>query len=768
MIGNFSEEAQNVLTRAKIEMMELKHPYIGTEHLILAILYGENEICEKLKAYNLTYKKFKDEIVKVVGIGNEKSEIYIYTPLLKKVIENATLSSKDDGKGEITITHLFISLLDIGEGIAIRTLTNMNINVDSIYKEFMSFSLSCKRNKKNSKMLIYDFGIDLTERAKRGEVDPVIGREKEVERLLEVLCRRSKNNPILIGEAGVGKTAIVEELSRLISCHKVPLKLSNKRIISVDMASLVAGTKYRGEFEERMKKLIKEVEEDEDIILFIDEVHTLVGAGGAEGAIDASNILKPALARGKIRCIGATTTEEYKKFIRNDGALERRFQKINVEEPSKEEMINILSKIKPIYEKYHSVKVSDEVIKMIVMLTDKYIYDRFFPDKAIDVLDESCAMVSIKKESDIEEIGNIKNELEKISINKNTFILDNELEKALSLLKKEKVLEEELNNLFVNRNNIQKEVQICDVAKVIHTKTGIPVYEIMKDEIKIISVIKSKLEEKVIGQDKAINCLLNITKKIKSGYKDNRCYSILFAGPSGVGKTALAGVYASALSSSNNFIRIDMSEYSDATSVNKIIGSSPGYVGYDDNKTILEEIKGKPNSVILLDEIDKAHPSVINLFYQVLDDGILKDNKGNVVKFNNNIIIMTTNASFEKEEVGFSKNFGEYSANSLKQFFSLAFLNRIDYVVPFNYLNENDIIKIIEKEYNKLYTKYNKVNLIFREELTRDIINKSSYRDYGARNIKRIISNEVEELILDKLSLGEVDIIIEGLSIGLK
>ena len=427
MIGNFNMEAQNILLNAKKEMNELGHPYIGTEHLLLSILKSDSDISNRLNSYNLNYNNFKEELCKIVGTTDKKSEYFLYTPLLRKVIENAIIDSKENNDGEVTSEHLFFAMLEEGEGIAIRILIGMGIDIESMYDDFSSSLIKKTKKGKKKKLMIYDLGFDMTSNAKEGLVDPVIGRDKEVKRVMEILCRRTKNNPILIGEAGVGKTAIVEELSRLIANDEVPNNLIGKKVISLDMATMVAGTKYRGEFEERMKKVIKELEDNDDIILFIDEIHTLVGAGGAEGAIDASNILKPALARGKIRCIGATTIEEYKKFIEKDSALERRFQKIYIKEPSIEETINILNNLKPIYEKYHNVIVPDSIINSIVSLSEKYIFDRNRPDKEIDILDEVCSMVSMKDNQDIINKKNIKKKIEILEEEKNSYIIDNNI-----------------------------------------------------------------------------------------------------------------------------------------------------------------------------------------------------------------------------------------------------------------------------------------------------------------------------------------------------
>ena len=430
MIGNFNEEAQTILNNAKKEMIGLGHPYIGTEHLLLAILNSDSNICDRLSEYGLEYDNFKSELCKVVGTTDKKNEVFLYTPLLRKVIQNAIIDSKENNDGEVTSEHLFFAMLEEGEGIAIRLIIGMGIDIEDIYDDFSSSLIKKSKKNKKKKLLIYDLGVDLTSEAKNNLLDPVIGRDKEVKRVMEILCRRTKNNPILIGDAGVGKTAIVEELSRLIVNDEVPKVLCDKKIISLDMATMVAGTKYRGEFEERMKKVIKEIEDDDDIILFIDEIHTLVGAGGAEGAIDASNILKPALARGKIRCIGATTTEEYKKFIEKDSALERRFQKIFVNEPSIGETKNILMKIKNIYERYHNVIIDNNMIDYIINLSEKYIFDRNRPDKEIDILDEVASRVGLRGCTSDNEVRDIKREICKLNKDKNSFIIDNNIDKV--------------------------------------------------------------------------------------------------------------------------------------------------------------------------------------------------------------------------------------------------------------------------------------------------------------------------------------------------
>ena len=762
MIGNFNDEAQTVLINAKNEMIELGHPYIGTEHLLLAILNSDTNISSRLNGYGLMYNNFKDELCKIVGTTDKKNEVFLYTPLLRKVIQNAIIDSKENNDGEVTIEHLFFSMLEEGEGIAIRIIIGMGIDIEKLYDDFSYSLIKKSKSNKKKKLLIYDLGIDLTNMAKTDGLDPVIGRGKEVKRVMEILCRRTKNNPILIGDAGVGKTAIVEELSRLIANDDVPRSLLNKKIISLDMATMVAGTKYRGEFEERIKKVIKEIEDNNDIILFIDEIHTLVGAGGAEGAIDASNILKPALARGKIRCIGATTTEEYKKFIEKDSALERRFQKVYINEPSVSETKNILMKIKGIYEEYHNVFIDEKIIDSIINLSEKYIFDRNRPDKEIDILDEVSSSVGLKGSFLDNEIKDIKKQLNKLSKDKNSFIIDNNIVKAYDLRKKETELMSLLNNFELSSKNDKNIVTESDVASVISNRCGIPVYEIVSDSLKDIDSIKDKLLNTIIGQESVINYLMDITKRIRYGYND-KCYSILFVGPSGVGKSILAKEYAKVLVGEDNFIRLDMSEYSDSTSINKILGSSPGYVGYDDNKNILEEIRNKPNSVLLLDEIDKAHPSVINLFYQILEEGKIKNSKGRIVRFNNVIIIMTSNIGFEKSSIGFNKISNNNIYSSLKNYFSTAFINRLDNVLIFNRLDKNNIISIIDKRLKEVRNRYSDINIKLSENISNEIMNKCNFFDFGARRIDKIISKDIENIIIDSVINGKKEVVINSI-----
>ena len=758
MFGNFEEDARKVLVNAKKEMYELKHPYVSSEHLLLSILKGKNEVSTKLKKYDLDYQILKKEIINVLGVGSKPSKWFLYTPLLKRILENAVLDAKDNNGGVVTISHLFVGLLEEGEGVAIRILLGMNIDIDELYSEF-AYKIINKKNGK--KLLVEELGCDLNKKVIDGKIDPVIGRYDEINRVLEILSRRSKNNPILIGDAGVGKTAIVEELARRIVNDDVPFSLKGKRIISLDMASSVAGTKYRGEFEDRMNKVIKELEENDDIILFIDEVHTLVGAGGAEGAIDASNIFKPALARGKIRCIGATTTLEFKKYIEKDSALERRFQKVLIKEPDKETVKDILLNLKGIYEGFHNVIISDEIIDLIINLSNKYIYNRREPDKSIDILDEVCARVSLKETNEYKNYRLKTQELKKIIGDKKKSIIDNKFDLASKLKYREYALMDEINNLELSlyKKN-KKKVSKLDVASVVNMKTGIPIYEILNEKKNIIKESLNLIKSNIIGQDNAIKDVMNVLKKIKLGFND-KCYSFLFCGPSGVGKTALATSFGEALVSKKNVIRLDMSEFKEAHSMSKIIGSPPGYVGYDDDN-VLDFIKNNPYSVLILDEIEKAHSNVINLFLQILDNGRIKNSKGEVIRFDNVIIIMTSNVGFLNNSVGFNNNVSENS--KLNDSFSIPFINRVDNVVEFNHLDKVSIIKIIDMKINKLKNKYKKqIDVKIDKNVLSDIISMCNYKVYGARKIDKIIKVKIENQIIDSIIDDKSEVFIDSI-----
>jgi len=755
MFGNFEEDTRKILVQAKAEMKNLRHPYVGSEHLLLAILHDKNVISDKLKSYQVTYETVKEEIIKVVGVGSKESEWFLYTPLLKRVLEQAVVDSKENNQGIVTVEHLFSSLLEEGEGVAIRILIGMDVDIDDLYQEF-SYKLNQTHKKSNhKKLLLEEFGMDLNKKAENKQLDPVIGREQEIRRVMEILTRKKKNNPILVGLAGVGKTAIVEELSSRIVRGEVPISLKNKRIISVDMATLVAGTKYRGEFEERMRKILKEIEENDDIILFIDEIHTLVGAGGAEGAIDASNILKPALARGTLHLIGATTMEEYKKFIESDSALERRFQKVYVEEPSVEETIHILTKIKPIYEKYHCVTLPDTCIRDIVKLSREYIYDRYEPDKSIDILDEVCARVKLKESKELKKYNEMHKKLQKIIEDKKEAIVSQDFKRASKLKSKENEIMNDLNTLELSLYKKEKKtVTKEDLAEVIHHKTKIPVYEILKENKKMIEHIESTLSNRILGEEEAIQSLIHIAKKIKLGFAENKkSYSILFCGSTGVGKTCLARTFGELLVGKENVIKLDMSEYSESHSVSKLVGAPPGYVGYQDQKNVFEEIRNHPHSVLILDEIEKAHPDVLNLFLQILEDHQIKDSRGRVIRFDHTMILMTSNIGFHETHVGFHGETKQTIQTRLKEYFQMPFLNRIDDIVLFQPLSEEVMRTLIKKQLQNLKEKYQKQNIQieFTDDLEDQILKKSEYEEYGARRLEKIVNDLCENQIIDEI-----------------
>ena len=740
MFSKFSEEARKVLVNMQKEMMDLKHPYIGTEHLLLSILkYGKNEDKKILYEYGITYEIFKKELISIVGTGTKVSDFYLYTPLLRTIIENA-IADKEDDKKLVTSSDLLVSLLEEKEGVAIRILLSLDIDIESLYDEYFEYK---PKKVKEENLLLTKFGEILNYK----DHDPVIGREKEIKEVIEILSRRNKNNPLLIGDAGVGKTAIIEEISKRIEEGNVPKSIENKKIISISMASLVAGTKYRGEFEERLGKIITELEDNKDYILFIDEVHTLVGAGGAEGAIDASNILKPALARGKLKLIGATTKEEYRDTIEKDKALSRRFQKVLINEPTKEEAFTILKKLTPIYEEFHNVKISDDNIKLIIELTDRYIHDRKMPDKAIDILDEVFSKVSISNQSNKKELK-LKESIKEVIDKKNKYILSNNYKEALNLNKEEKILKTKLNKIKSNTKKEIKEVKDIDIKKLIEDKTSIP---IVNQKLTLLD------NKNIVGQDNIIVEVNKIIKKIKLGYRKNKPYSFLFVGPTGVGKTYLAKEISKLIS--NNFIRLDMSEYKEPHSISKIIGSPPGYVGYSDNKNIFDIVKENPYSVILLDEIEKGSSEVLNLFLQILDEGKAKNSSGDIIRFDNTIIIMTSNISYNSNDIGFSSD-NKKREKHIKDILGIELLNRLDKVLYFNYLNEEDISKIIKLKLNNLRKKYKdeNISLVINKSVVKDIINFSNYKIYGARKIDKIIDSYIDNFIIDEMIKGSSNI----------
>ena len=742
---------------AKDEMMKLNHPYVGSEHLLLAILSYKNAVSTKLYKYDITYERFRDEVVDVIGKGSISSKWFLFTPLLKRVIQNAIFDSKENNEKVVSIERIFSSLLSEGEGVAIRLLIGMNIDIDLIYRNFSS-QLFIQKTRKNKKLLITDFSVDFNKKVKNNEIDPVVGRDNEVNRVIEILCRRTKNNPLLIGEAGVGKTAIVEELSRRIVEGNVPKKLHGKAILSISVASLISGTKYRGEFEERINKIIQEVEENDEIILFIDEVHTIVGAGGAEGAIDASNILKPSLARGKIKIIGATTNDEYMKYIEKDKALDRRFQKIYINEPCDEDTVKMLLSLKGLYESFHHVIISDEIIKYIIYLSGIYIKNRKNPDKSIDILDEVCAKASINGYNEYNYYkNNIK--LKRIISDKNNAIKNQDFTEATKLKNIQNRLETKINNEIYSFNKFNNPIIIDKhmVNKVVEDKTKIPIYSINTQNKRILSNLNRELKNRIIGQNHILKDVMWLTRMILFGFRKNKPYSFLFLGPTGVGKTLLVKTYAELLFGKDSFIKIDMSEFKEESSISKLLGSAPGYVGYDDNNLVFDKVRNHPHSVILLDEIEKASKSVVRLFLQILDEGFIHDSLGREIDFNNSIIFMTSNLGMTSNSLGFNSS-DSYKQN-LRDFFSVEFLNRVDKICVFNSINDRDIRKIIRSELEIIKSKYKDINISFSDKKISELVEKTNYLEYGARRVKKVIEEEIENQLINCIIEGKTLVI---------
>lgn len=701
----------------KKEMSELKHPYVGSEHLLLAILHNKDlMITKELLKIDLTYERFREELINIVGIGKKSNDMYLYTPLLKRVFNNVIMNNKGEDR-LIEVDDLFISLLDEGEGVANRILLGMNIDIDYLYEKFIKkFNFNKKSIKK--KMLLEEFAVDMNSRYKL--YDPVIGRDNEVDRLIEILLRRTKNNPVLIGDAGVGKTAIVEEFVRRIEEGKVPKKLRNCRVFSLSLSSLIAGTKYRGEFEERINQVIEELVSDKDVIIFIDEIHTLVGAGGAEGAIDASNILKPYLARGDIQVIGATTKEEYKKFIESDKALDRRFQKINIDEMSIEQTKDVLFNIRDLYSKYHNVSISDEIIDNIIDLCDKYVHYGKFPDKAIDIFDEVCAKSSIIEDDNDKKIRMYNEELNKIRLKKNELIVENNFKEASFYRKKELTLEKKYNQL--NFDEHVKDVLLDSLYEVVYGKTGIPVKRLLsfnKDDI------IDQLNRVVIGQEVVINKMCDIVDKVSKS-NNNVPLSLLLVGKSGVGKTFLEKEYSKLFYNEKSIIKLDMSEYSDDSSISKILGVNAGYVGYKDLVSLCDKVRRNSYSVLFINNMEYASKKVLQLFSSILEDGYLIDSSNEKVDFRNTVMFFETNYGCEQSNIGFSTS--NVDSLLIKDVIGEEMFSKFSGILRFRDLNREDIIKIINSRG------------VLSPKLVDKIVEESNYKRVGARKIDYLVS----------------------------
>ena len=812
MEGNFSNRVREVISYSREEAIRLGHDYIGTEHLLLGIIReGEGiavKILRNLGCDLLKLKKAVEDTVRSTGNALSVGNIPL-TKQAEKVLKITYLEAKLYKSDVIGTEHLLLSLLRDNENIAAQILQQgFSVTYDAVRNELDSIisgkassgtssgsggRLSSGYGKESSGMpeksktpVLDNFGRDLTELAEENELDPIIGREKEIERVAQVLSRRKKNNPVLIGEPGVGKTAIAEGLAMRIVERKVSRVLYDKRIVTLDLASLVAGTKYRGQFEERMKAVMKELEKSPDVVLFIDEIHTIVGAGGASGSLDASNMFKPALARGDLQCIGATTLDEYRQNIEKDGALDRRFQKIIVDPSTPEETINILENIKKHYEAHHNVAYSTEAIELAVQLSDRYITDRFLPDKAIDVMDEAGARVHLSNIKVPQEILDLEEKIEDVRKEKNEVVKSQKFEEAARLRDKEKTLQNELEEAkteWEERADTEiHDVTTQNIAEVVAMMTGIPVDKISEPEKRKLLQMEETLKERVVGQDEAIQKLSKAIRRTRAGLKDPEkpIGSFIFLGPTGVGKTELAKVLTEYLfDSQESLIRIDMSEYMEKFSVSRLVGAPPGYVGYEEGGQLTEKVRRKPYSVILLDEIEKAHPDVFNILLQVLDDGVLTDGLGRRVDFRNTIIIMTSNIGTQDikslgKGIGFSQKETEdmdYNTmkstvqDALKNVFNPEFLNRIDDVIVFHPLNKDDIFEIIDIMSEDLFDRASELglNVEFDENAKEFLTDKGFDPKYGARPLRRALQKYVEDPLAEALlnqNLGEGDTVV--------
>ena len=795
MENSYSKSVNQVLEIAREQAQNFHHRLIGTEHILLAlVIETDGEAGKILRSWGLTPTAIREEIERYTGYGSAPKASYMeMSPRLSLALDYAKRQAEQGGYKEVKTNHVLLGITASEQVLSAMILKNLSVDIsrlrqdaiDSLEQDqdfndsanWLGNSDSNQKKRKNSTTPTLDkVAINLNQRTREGNIDPVIGRDKEIERVIQILSRRTKNNPVLVGEPGVGKTAVAEAIATEIVKKRVPEDLLDKRVMALNMGNLVAGTKYRGEFEDRMKKILDEIAKDGKVILFVDEMHTLIGAGGAEGAIDASNILKPSLARGDVQMIGATTFDEYQKYIEKDQALARRFQQVRLNEPSKKDTLAILEGLKPKYEKFHHVTITEESLEDAVDLSSRYISDRFLPDKAIDLVDEASAAVKIKNNvNSDDELVQINDKIKNLIDQKNEAAASQNFVKAAQLQDEQNNLQarrEKLVNTLHEKISANATVEPEDIAKVVSDWTGVPVTQMKRNETRQLANLEGILHKRVIGQDKAVSAVARAIRRSRSGIKDERrpIGSFLFLGPTGVGKTELAKSVAAAMfGSEDNLIRLDMSEYMDQIASSKLIGSAPGYVGYEEGGQLSEQVRRHPYSVVLLDEVEKAHPDVFNLLLQVLDEGFMTDSKGRKVDFRNTIIIMTSNLGsrslFDGNAVGFNADKIDQAKvrqakvqQAIKQFFRPEFLNRIDETIVFDELTKKQLRNIVSLLTNKLVVRLQRKGITLK--LSRAALDKIVQDGYdpenGARPLKRAIQNDVEDKVAEMLINGEV------------